>query len=170
MDSPEFVSELATGRVGIAVARVLSMKTTSRDLGPGTARPLCLRIVDPARESLTIADLQRLFSASALTVERCERLWERPSLLVACNDRVVGIASYRWSDGELLVPDMGIDADSPCDQRAVIEALLEALELACMAGGRLRIALTGPQREIGAVAERRGYTANGPTRLEKRLL
>lgn len=123
----------------------------------GPAEPgLEISVLGPHCAPVSEADLRRLFTGSALTEQRLNRLREWPRMLVACGDRVVAAATCQRIEDELLVPDIGICAECGCSERQIIHALLDALETACLAGGSRRIVLSPPRTSLGFM-ERRGY-------------
>jgi hypothetical protein len=118
-------------------------------------------------EPMSDVDLRRLFPGSALTQARLERLRELPRVLVIMGDKTVGAATCQKVEIELRVPDIGIDVAS-CGlrlvggppqprEREIINALLDAVEVACLAAGCQRIILNPPKVPLGFL-ERRGYT------------
>ena len=124
-----------------------------------TAQPLGgleVKVLGPDCEPMTDIDLRRLFAGSALTGQRLDRLREWPRMLVFCGDRVVGAATCQRIEEELLVPDIGLAVDNGCSELDVVNALLDALETACLAGGSRRIVLSPPRPSL-AMLERRGY-------------
>ncbi len=66
--------------------------------------------------------------------------------------------STRWQTPcELRVPEIGMDPGCECNERDVLNALLDALELAGLAGGCRRIVVMPPKMSLGFI-ERRGYS------------
>jgi hypothetical protein len=117
-----------------------------------------------ARDSspLSDSDLRRLFPGSTLTDIRLDRLREWPRVLVRFGECLVGVATYQKTERDLRVPDLGVqppDAVIPCGacpSRDVLNALLDGLELACLAAGCRRIVISPPAVSI-TLLERRGY-------------
>jgi hypothetical protein len=62
---------------------------------------------------------------------------------------MVGVAAYERVDLELRVHEFGVDAASSCAVEQVAGALLDALEVACLAGGGRRLVLL-PRAAISA--------------------
>jgi hypothetical protein len=118
--------------------------------------PMQVRVFGPDADPVTDADLRRLFPGAALTAERLDRLRDWSRVVAACGPRVVGLATYRRVDVELRAPDFGLDPDCECLPGDIVGALLEALELACLAGGSERIVLMPPPAAARLLA-RRGY-------------
>lgn len=125
---------------------------------------LDVRVTGPDCDVLSDADLRRLFPGGALTEPRLNRLREWPRVVIVFDGRVVGAATCQKSEGEMRVPDLGIDAPRPacgrpsvrCGERDIVNALLDAVELACIAGGCRRVIISPPRMSL-AFLERRGY-------------
>jgi hypothetical protein len=103
--------------------------------------PVQVRVVGPDAACLTPTDLRRLFRGRRLTPARRERLRNSGRVVAACGSRVVGLAAYERGDGELRVHEFGVDATTPCTLDQIATALLDALEIACLAGGGRRLVL-----------------------------
>lgn len=125
-----------------------------------------IRVCGGDCEPLSDADVRRLFAPASLTEARLARLRELPRVLVLKGGRVVALATCQKVEQELRVPDLGIDAPvtglrlvgGPPQprEREVINALLDAVEVACLAVGCRRIILNPPRVAPGFLA-RRGY-------------
>jgi hypothetical protein len=100
--------------------------------------------------------MRRLFPGSMLTEARLDRLRDWSRVTVHCGDRIVAVATCHKSDVELRVPDIGLDRTCGCNIHEVVHALLDALELAGIAGGCRRLVLM-PPREVPGTLDRRGY-------------
>jgi hypothetical protein len=120
------------------------------------AQTLDVRVSGPDSEPVFDADLRRLFPGGALTHERLDRLRTWPRVLVCCGDRPVAIATCQKTEVELRVPEIGIDSDCGCSTREVYNVLLDALEIAGLAGGCRRVVINPPRTSV-AFMERRGY-------------
>jgi hypothetical protein len=101
--------------------------------------PVLVKVVGPEAGCLTPSDMRRLFRGRRLTPARRERLSNSGRVVAVCGGRVVGLAAYEREDGELRVHEFGVDANSACALDQVATALLDALELACLAGGGRRL-------------------------------
>jgi hypothetical protein len=101
--------------------------------------PVRVRVVGPEAGCLTPSDMRRLFRGRRLTPARRERLVNSGRVVAACGSRVVGLAAYEREDGELRVHEFGVDANTACTLDEVATALLDALEVACLAGGGRRL-------------------------------
>jgi hypothetical protein len=132
-----------------------------------------VRILGPDAEALTAADLRRLFPGPAMNAARLERLngWSR--VIAACGARVVGLATYQRIDSDLRVPDFAIDTECTCRPADILHAIVDALELACLAAGCHHLVMTPPGASAQAVLNARGYaTINegcGGSWVEKRF-
>jgi hypothetical protein len=103
--------------------------------------PVQVRVVGPDAACLTPTDMRRLFRGRRLTPARRERLRNSGRVVAACGNRIVGLAAYERVDGELRVHEFGVDAGNPCTLDQIATALLDALEIACLAGGGRRLVL-----------------------------
>jgi hypothetical protein len=126
--------------------------------------PLDVTIEGPDCPRLSDADLRRLFPGSTLTGVRLNRLRNWPRLVVRHENVPIALATYTQIDGETQIPDFAIDlparlksSDGTLRRRARY-ALLDAIELASIAGACRRIVLI-PTTDAIAVLERRGYAA-----------
>jgi hypothetical protein len=135
---------------------------------PASDRPtLEVRVCGADGEALSESDLRRLFPGSGLTDARLDRLREWSRITVTCGARTVGIATCQKVDTELRVPDVGLDGEPAdetlagnagvrCGDREILNALLDAIELTCLAGGCSRVILS-PPKVSQFFLERRGY-------------
>jgi hypothetical protein len=138
---------------------------TSRIRQPESS-PIEVRVCGGDCEPLCDADIRRLFPAGTLTQARLDRLRDLPRVLVIMGERAVAAATCQKVEGDLRVPDLGIDAAAgglrlvggppQPREREVINALLDAVEVACLAAGCSRIVLSPPKAPLGFL-ERRGY-------------
>ena len=123
-----------------------------------------VRVTGPDCDVLSDGDLRRLFPGSSLTGARLDRLREWPRVVVTLGEAVVAVATCQKTDVEMRVPDVGIDVppdgagygSSRCSERDLLTTLLDASELACIAGGCRRVVLSPPRVSL-AFLERRGY-------------
>lgn len=132
------------------------MRPLPETAAPNRPTPLEIRVHGPDCEPMTDADLRRLFPGGALTEARLDRLRTWPRILVTCGGRTVAAATCQKTETELRVPEVGMDATCGCSEREVIDALLDAVELAGLAGGCRRIVLLPPKVSL-AHLQRRGY-------------
>jgi uncharacterized Ntn-hydrolase superfamily protein len=93
-----------------------------------------------------------------LTPARRERLAQSGRIVAACGTRIVGVMAYDPADGELRVHEFGIDAPAAlCSEDQVANALLDALEAACLAGGSRRLVVLPRAVVAVSVLRRRGF-------------
>lgn len=115
----------------------------------------------PDVRGLTDADVRRLFPGSTLTGVRLNRLRNWPRVVVLVNDTLAGVATYTQTPFEMQIPDfavsipLAVGADRHELATRVLDALLDAIEVASLAGGCHRIVLT-PSTAVGDL-ERHGY-------------
>jgi hypothetical protein len=100
-----------------------------------------VRVVGPESAGPTPTDLRRLFRGRRLTPARRQRLAASGRVTASCTGRMVGVAAYERVDYELRVHEFGVDEGSGCAVEQVAHALLDALEVACLAGGGRRLVL-----------------------------
>jgi hypothetical protein len=124
---------------------------------------LDVMVEGPEARHLSDVDLRRLFPGSTLTGVRLNRLRNWPRFVVRLDDVLLGVATYTQLDGETHIPEVAVDVPArlkklnPAIDRRVLYALLDAIELASVAGACRRIVVI-PPREAAAVLERHGYT------------
>ena len=116
-----------------------------------------VRVVGPDSSGLTPTDLRRLFRGRRLTPARRDRLAGSGRVVANCGSRVVGVAGYERAGAELRVHEFGVDATSPCSVEQIAGALLDALEVACLAGGGRRLVLLPRAVVTGALLRPRGF-------------
>lgn len=142
------------------------MHTPARHRRQPESQPIEVRVCGGDCEPMSDADVRRLFPGSALTQGRLERLRALPRVLAIQGDRIMGAATCQKVETELRVPDLAIDV-AGCGlrlvggppqprEREIINALLDAIEMACLAAGCHRIVLNPPRVPL-AFLERRGY-------------
>lgn len=126
---------------------------------PGDAAPMQFRVLGPDAGGPAVPDLRRLFRGQRMTAARRSRLGQSGRILAMCGARVVGLAAYERSEREMRVTELGLDHESACGIEQIVGGLLDALELACMAGGTRRLILLPRATAASAVLRRRGYTS-----------
>lgn len=120
--------------------------------------PVQVRVVGPDCAVLTPSDLRRLFRGRRLTPARRARLAQSGRVVAVAASRVVGVAAYDRADGELRVHEFAMDsALAPFIVDQVVCALLDALEVACLAGGGRRLVLLPRAAVAGLQLRRRGF-------------
>jgi hypothetical protein len=125
---------------------------------------LDVKVTGPDME-LSDGDLRRLFPGSSLTGMRLDRLRQWPRVVISLGDDIVAVATCQKTEGEMRVPDIGMDIPAMesgyavicrCSERDILNTLLDAVELASVAGGCRRVIVSPPRVSL-AFLERRGY-------------
>ena len=122
-----------------------------------TPGPVHVRVVGPEAACLTPTELRRLFRGRRLTPARRERLRNSGRVVAACGSRTVGLAAYEREAGELRVHEFGVDGGRSCSVDQIATALLDALEIACLAGGGRRLVLLPRASLAGHLLRARGF-------------
>ncbi len=118
-----------------------------------------VRVLGPDGGSLAPNDLRRLFRGQRLTSARRKRLDQGARILASCAGRLVGVAAYERADRELRVYEFVLDVASSRGVDDIAAGLLDALELACLAGGARRLLMLPRATVAPAVLTRRGFHA-----------
>ncbi len=116
-----------------------------------------VRVVGPETAGLTATDFRRLFRGRRLTPARRERLANSGRVVAVCGSRLVGVAAYERIDGELRVHEFGVDASPVCTLDQIATTLLDALEIACLAGGGRRLVLLPRAAIVTDLLRSRGF-------------
>ncbi len=117
-----------------------------------------VKVLGPDCAPLSAADLRRLFRGRRLTPARRDRIAQSGRVVATCANRTVGMAAYDRADGELRVHEFAVDISTlPCAEDQVINALLDALEVACLAGGGRRLVLLPRAAIATSLLRRRGF-------------
>lgn len=116
-----------------------------------------VRVVGPDSAVLSPTDLRRLFRGRRLTPARRERLAGSGRVVASCGGRVVGVAGYERAGAELRVHEFGVDGSCPCPADQTATALLDALEVACLAGGGRRLVVLPRAVVTGSLLRARGF-------------
>ncbi len=119
--------------------------------------PLQVRVLAPESAPMPPPDLRRLFMGQRLTQARRLHLAHCPRIVAERAGRALGLAVYEQMGDELRVHELGIDPSTAPDAREITQALLDALELACLAGGGRRLVLTPRALSLDPEVEQRGY-------------
>jgi hypothetical protein len=156
---PERIDEFRTVGLGTGVAQLASVRTVSEQAPTGSPfPPMQVRVLGPDCAPLSASDLRRLFRGHRLTPARRSRLAQSGRIVAACGNRTVGVAAYDRADGELRVHEFGVDTTSTlCTEEQVVHALLDALEVACLAGGGRRLVLLPRAAIASSLLRRRGF-------------
>ncbi len=117
-----------------------------------------VKVLGPDCAPLSASDVRRLFRGRRLTPARRDRLAQSGRIVAACGTRTVGVAAFDRTDSELRVHEFGIDTTSTlCSEEQVVNALLDALEVACLAGGGRRLVMLPRAALAAALLRRRGF-------------
>ena len=127
--------------------------------GPLELRPVSVRVLDP-ETPLPAVELDRLFG-TRLPSDRRQPLVRCPRIVASCGDRIVGVAAYENLAGETRVLEFGVDDQAPGGTLGVANAVLDALELGCVARGAYRLVLSSRASAVGPVLWQRGYSRVG---------
>jgi hypothetical protein len=131
------------------------------DFSSSQRADLDVLVEGPDVGGLSDTDVRRLFPGTTLTGARLNRLRNWPRVVVRIDDVPVGLATYTQTPFEMQIPDFAVSIPTVVrSERArlaerVLDALLDAIELASLAGGCNRIVLIPSVG--GADLERRGY-------------
>jgi len=141
------------------------------------AAALDLRVEGPEVPGLTDAEIRRFFPGP-ISGERLNRLRNWPRIVVRIDETPVAVATYTQTPIETQVPEFAveipraIETNHPDARRQVMASLIDAIEIASLAGACRRIVIvpTGPIKEL----IRHGYVVVtegcGGSWLEKSLL
>lgn len=100
-----------------------------------------VQVLGPDSADVSAADLGRLFRNRPLTPARRRRLSGSARLIAVSGSQVVGLAAYERTGDDVRVHEIGLDEVSPSGADQIAGALIEALEMACLAGGGRRLVL-----------------------------
>jgi hypothetical protein len=126
---------------------------------PGADAPVHFKVLGPDAGGVSVADLRRLFRGQRMTLARRAQLSRGGRILALCGNRIVGLAAYDRTDRELRVDEVGIDDASACPADSIANALLDALELGCVAGSVRRLMVLPRTTRFDDLLRRRGYAA-----------
>lgn len=119
--------------------------------------PIQVRIVGPDSEEASTLELERPGPKRAVSRSHRERLAHATRIVAKVGGRVVGVAAYERQGAELRVMEMIIEPVPPISSPDVTRQLLDALELAALAGGCRRVVLLPPAVAAASTLERLGY-------------
>ena len=104
-------------------------------------------------------DLDRVFSGNSTRPDgpRLERLTVSSKILVLYDSRVVGIVAYENHGEDLRVHELALAPGTAYCSERIIDVALDALELACLAGGARRIVVTSRAGMCRPPLWRRGF-------------
>ena len=124
---------------------------------PEPSDALHVRVLGPESPSLTYADLRRLFAGRLLSRARRDRIANATRIVVQQGARVIGLAAYDRADDELRVYELALEPSLCFGVQDILRQLLDALELACLAGGCRRVVLLPAAVVATTALERLGY-------------
>lgn len=107
--------------------------------------------------ALSPADLRRLFQGRRLTPARRERLAASGRVVARFGSRIVGLAAYETLGYEVRVHEFGADTGCPVPAEQIAGVLLDALEVACLAGGARRLVLLPRAVVLPGLLRARGF-------------
>jgi hypothetical protein len=119
---------------------------------------LQVRVDGPGCGALSPADLRRVFRGARITPVRRARLDQGGRVVARRGARLLGVAAFERAGCELRVHEFGVDVTaSPDTVEEVMTALLDALELACLAGGGRRLVVLPRASAADKQLQRRGF-------------
>jgi hypothetical protein len=102
---------------------------------------LQVRVLGPESPAPTPSDLRRLFAGRSLSRARRERIASATKVVAQHGGRVLGLAAYERAGEELRVSELAVEPTLCFGVHDLLEQLLDAIELACLAGGCRRLVL-----------------------------
>jgi hypothetical protein len=133
------------------------MRVAQRLLDQDVSAPLSVRVVGPESPAIGPSDLRRLFTGRTLSRLRRERLATAQRVVVLNGPRVVGLAAFDRCDDEVRVCELAVEPSICFGAHEILRQLLDALELACLAGGAKRVVLLPAAVVAASTLERLGY-------------
>ena len=124
---------------------------------PDTVMKVC--VMGPDAPGPSLEDLRRLFRGHRLSPVRRARLIDCGRVVAHCEGRIVGLAVYQRLEVEVRVYEFGVDEQVPCGVEAVVARLLDALEVACLAGGCRRLVVVPHGQVEDRFFTERGFAA-----------
>ncbi|MDP1568940.1 MAG: hypothetical protein Q8L86_02965 [Vicinamibacterales bacterium] len=122
---------------------------------PGSPDLRRLRVLAPDARRLTEADVRHMLGGVRPHHARGGGLERGRQMVALCGDDVVGVAAFELEEADLFVHVLA--AAPPAAD--VIAALVGALELACLAAGGRRVALTAHADVAPGILAGLGYEA-----------
>jgi hypothetical protein len=118
--------------------------------------PIQVRVVGPDSEELTSLHLKPVLRRAVSRGQR-EHLAHATRIVARTGGRVVGVAAYERLGSELRVLEIAVQPVAPFSSADVVRQLLDALEVAALAGGCRRIVLLPAAVVAVSALERLGY-------------
>lgn len=135
------------------------MRAAHRLFDEDVSASLTVRVVGPESPILGPADVRRLFAGRTLSRIRRDRLASSHRVLVLRGQRAIGLAAFDRCDDELRVCELAVEPSICHGAHDILRQLLDALELACLAGGARRVVLLPAAVVAATTLERYGYEA-----------
>lgn len=116
-------------------------------------------VLDPGAP-INSDDLDRVFRGNGKRParQRFERETACPKMLVLDDSLVMALVVYEIHNDELRVHELATAFKTGCEPEKIVDAALDALELACLAGGAHRLVVTSRAGTWWPVLSRRGFT------------
>lgn len=118
--------------------------------------PIQVRVVGPDSEELTSLELKPVPRRASSRGQR-EHLAHATRIVARAGSRVVGVAAYERQGCELRVLEILVQPVAPFSNADVVRQLLDALEVAALAGGCSRVVLLPAAIVAVSALERFGY-------------
>jgi len=135
--------------------------------------PIQVRVVGPDSEELTSLELKPPVPRRAPSRGHRQHLAHATRIVAKVGAHVAGVAAYERQGAELRVLELLVDPVPPFGGADIVRQLLDALELAALAGGCCRVVLLPAAVVAVSALERLGYRYVGERCaggwLEKRL-
>jgi hypothetical protein len=106
---------------------------------PTPPDPRIVRVLAPDARRLSSADVRRMLGGLRPHHARGGGLERGRQMVAVRGDEPVGVAAFEMDEGDLFVHVLAVPEG---DRDGVVPALLGALELACLAAGGRRVAVT----------------------------
>jgi hypothetical protein len=119
--------------------------------------PIQVRVVGPDSEEASTLDLEHREPRRGSSRAQRERLAHATRVVARVGGRVVGVAAYERQGAELRVMELVIEPVPPISSPDIVRQLLDALELAALAGGCRRVVLLPSAVAAASSLERLGY-------------
>lgn len=118
---------------------------------------LQVRVLGPDSTLLTPADLRRLFTGRSLSRPRRERVLTGHKVVALLGPRIVGLAAFERTADEIRVYELALEPSLAFGAYDIVRSLLDALELASLAGGCRRLVLLPAAIVAAGPLERLGF-------------
>ncbi|MCL4848012.1 MAG: hypothetical protein KJ066_15835 [Acidobacteria bacterium] len=133
------------------------MRLAYRTGAPEPFPTLQIRVLGPDSSLLSPIDLRRLFSGRSLSRPRRDRILTGHKVVALLGRRVVGLAAFERTTDEIRVYELALEPSLAFGAYDIVRSLLEALELASLAGGCRRLVLLPAAIVAAGPLERLGF-------------